>query len=94
MYAQQFVGGDGQLFMQILKIALIVIAILVIVIGVIYIQMAVRKIAIQYSKGTGRAQMSASQATHLPLKVNPAGVIPVIFAVSFIITPQTIASFF
>lgn len=94
VYAQQFVGGDGQLFMQILKIALIVIAILVIVIGVIYIQMAVRKIAIQYSKGTGRAQMSASQATHLPLKVNPAGVIPVIFAVSFIITPQTIASFF
>lgn len=94
VYAQQFVGGDGQLFMQILKIALIVIAILVIVIGVIYIQMAVRKIAIQYSKGNGRAQMSASQATHLPLKVNPAGVIPVIFAVSFIITPQTIASFF
>ncbi|MBY0191885.1 preprotein translocase subunit SecY [Bacillus aerophilus] len=94
VYAQQFVGGDGQLFMQILKITLIVIAILVIVIGVIYIQMAVRKIAIQYSKGTGRAQMSASQATHLPLKVNPAGVIPVIFAVSFIITPQTIASFF
>ncbi|UYO35829.1 preprotein translocase subunit SecY [Bacillus zhangzhouensis] len=94
VYVQQFVGGDGQLFMQILKIALIVIAILVIVIGVIYIQMAVRKIAIQYSKGTGRAQMSSSQATHLPLKVNPAGVIPVIFAVSFIITPQTIASFF
>lgn len=94
VYAQQFVGGDGQLFMQILKIALIVIAILVIVIGVIYIQMAVRKIAIQYSKGNGRAQMSASQATHLPLKVNPAGVIPVIFAVSFIITPQTVASFF
>ncbi|MDX5486956.1 preprotein translocase subunit SecY [Bacillus pumilus] len=94
VYAQQFVGGDGQLFMQILKIALIVIAILVIVVGVIYIQMAVRKIAIQYSKGTGRAQMSASLATHLPLKVNPAGVIPVIFAVSFIITPQTVASFF
>ncbi|MDM5296739.1 preprotein translocase subunit SecY [Bacillus pumilus] len=94
VYAQQFVGGDGQLFMQILKIALIVVAILVIVVGVIYIQMAVRKIAIQYSKGTGRAQMSGSQATHLPLKVNPAGVIPVIFAVSFIITPQTIASFF
>ena len=34
------------------------------------------------------------QSTHLPLKVNAAGVIPVIFAVSFIITPRTIASFF
>ena len=34
------------------------------------------------------------QSTHLPLKVNAAGVIPVIFAVAFIITPQTIASFF
>ena len=34
------------------------------------------------------------QSTHLPLKVNAAGVIPVIFAVSFIVTPRTIASFF
>ena len=34
------------------------------------------------------------QSTHLPLKVNAAGVIPVIFAVSFIVTPRTIATFF
>jgi preprotein translocase subunit SecY len=34
------------------------------------------------------------QSTHMPLKVNAAGVIPVIFAVSFIVTPRTIASFF
>ncbi|MGE6632404.1 preprotein translocase subunit SecY [Bacillus sp. NPDC077027] len=94
VYAQQFVGSDGQLFMQVLKIGLLVIAILAVIVGVIFIQQAVRKIAIQYSKGNGRAQMAASQATHLPLKVNPAGVIPVIFAVSFIITPQTVASFF
>jgi preprotein translocase subunit SecY len=38
--------------------------------------------------------MAGGQSTHLPLKVNPAGVIPVIFAVSFIITPPTIAAFF
>ena len=35
-----------------------------------------------------------AQQTHLPLKVNAAGVIPVIFAVAFIITPQTLAAFF
>ena len=37
---------------------------------------------------------TGGQQTHLPLKVNAAGVIPVIFAVAFIITPQTLATFF
>lgn len=77
-----------------MKVALLVIAILAVIVGVIFIQQAVRKIAIQYAKGTGRSPAGGGQSTHLPLKVNPAGVIPVIFAVAFLITPRTIASFF
>lgn len=80
--------------MQILKVVIILLAILAIVVGVIFIQQAVRKISIQYAKGSGRSPAPGGQSTHLPLKVNPAGVIPVIFAVSFIITPRTVASFF
>ncbi|ASB86726.1 preprotein translocase subunit SecY [Bacillus sonorensis] len=94
IYVQQFEDAGDQLFMQILKVVIILLAILAIVVGVIFIQQAVRKISIQYAKGSGRSPAPGGQSTHLPLKVNPAGVIPVIFAVSFIITPRTVASFF
>ena len=82
-------------FLISLKLLLIVIAIIAIVVGVIYVQQALRKIPIQYAKRmvAGRNPVGG-QSTHLPLKVNAAGVIPVIFAVSFIVTPRTIASFF
>ena len=64
-------------------------------VGVIYVQEALRKIPIQYAKrATGRSQTTGGQQTHMPLKLNAAGVIPVIFAVAFFITPQSIASFF
>lgn len=67
---------------------LIVIALLVIV--VVYIENAKRKIPVQYSKRV----TGSGQSSHLPLKVNSAGVIPVIFASSFIMTPQTLLGFF
>ena len=84
-----------QLFIRIINVVIIVIAIIAIVVGVIFVQQALRKIPIQYAKRVvaGRNPVGG-QSTHLPLKVNAAGVIPVIFAVSFIVTPRTIASFF
>ena len=58
-------------------------------------QQALRKIPIQYAKRVaGRTPQAGGQQTHLPLKVNAAGVIPVIFAIAFIVTPQTLAMFF
>jgi len=92
IYAQQFENAGYQMFINIVKVALIALAALVIVVGVIYFQQADRKIPIQYAKGTSAAR--GAQQSHLPLKVNAAGVIPVIFAVAFIVTPRTIASFF
>ncbi|MGE7919177.1 preprotein translocase subunit SecY [Viridibacillus sp. NPDC093762] len=92
IYASQFENAGEQLFIRIIVMALIVLAALVIVVGVIYVQQALRKIPIQYAKRAG-AQRGAQQS-HLPLKVNAAGVIPVIFAVAFIVTPRTIATFF
>lgn len=94
IYAQQFEDVGDQLFIRIVTVVLIAIAVLAIIVGVIYFQQALRKIPIQYAKGSADRNPVGGQSTHLPLKVNAAGVIPVIFAVSFIITPPTIASFF
>ncbi|MCM3706678.1 preprotein translocase subunit SecY [Cytobacillus firmus] len=95
IYAQQFENAGEQLFLRIVTVLLILIAVIAIVVGTIFIQQALRKIPIQYAKRVTAGQNSAGgQSTHLPLKVNAAGVIPVIFAISFIITPRTIAGFF
>ncbi|WP_078543127.1 preprotein translocase subunit SecY [Litchfieldia alkalitelluris] len=94
IYAQQFEDAGEQLFLRIVTVLLIVLAVILIVVGVIFVQQALRKIPIQYAKRLVANSPVGGHSTHLPLKVNAAGVIPVIFAVSFIITPPTIASFF
>ncbi|GER67240.1 protein translocase subunit SecY [Weizmannia acidilactici] len=95
IYAQQIENAGSQLFLKIVLLAFLALIVLAIVVGVIYFQQASRKIPIQYAQhiSSGRTTVGR-QTTHLPLKVNAAGVIPVIFAISFIIAPQTIASFF
>ncbi|WP_102272420.1 preprotein translocase subunit SecY [Cytobacillus massiliigabonensis] len=95
IYAQKFENAGEQIFLQIVTVVLILIAVVAIVVGTIFIQQALRKIPIQYAKRVtvGRNPVGG-QNTHLPLKVNAAGVIPVIFAISFIITPRTVAGFF
>jgi preprotein translocase subunit SecY len=94
IYAQQIEGAGDQLFLHIVILLLILLAVLAIVVGVIFFQQALRKIPIQYAKRVAGRSPVGGQSTHLPLKVNAAGVIPVIFAISFIITPQTVATFF
>lgn len=94
LYVSQIENAGDQLFLRILTLVGVGIAILAIVVAVIFFQQALRKIPIQYSKRVAGAKQSDAQATHLPLKLNSAGVIPVIFASAFIITPQTILTFF
>ncbi|ACA42038.1 Preprotein translocase subunit secY [Lysinibacillus sphaericus C3-41] len=95
IFAQQIEGAGDKLFINIIILALLVLVLLAVVVGVIYVQQALRKIPIQYAKRvTGRNQQAGGQQTHLPLKVNAAGVIPVIFSVAFIVTPRTLATFF
>ena len=62
-------------------------------VGAIFVLQAIRKIPIQYAKKQS-AQRLGSQATYLPLKVNSAGVIPVIFAMAFFLLPRTLTLFF
>jgi preprotein translocase subunit SecY len=92
IYADQFVD-NSQLFLNIIKMVVIVIVVILIVAGVIYIQQGTRKIPVQYAKRVIGQKMYGGQTTHIPLKVNGAGVIPVIFASSLLMFPITIAQF-
>lgn len=62
--------------------------------GIVYIAEGQRRIPVQYAKRVVGRRVYGGQSTHIPLKVNQAGVIPVIFASSILAFPTTIASFF
>jgi preprotein translocase subunit SecY len=73
---------------------LILAGMMVLVVAVIiYVERGQRKIPVQYAKRVVGRKMYGGQSTHLPLKVNTAGVIPPIFASSIIMFPATIANF-
>lgn len=73
--------------------AFLVIAVLVIA-AIIYINEGQRRIPVQYAKRVVGRRVYGGQSTHIPLKLNQAGVIPVIFASSILLFPATIAQFF
>lgn len=93
IYVTLFKDAGDALFFNIIKAVLILAAIVAIIVGVIYVQQGVRKIPVQYAKRVVGRKMYGGQSTHLPLKVNAAGVIPVIFASSLLYFPATIAQF-
>ena len=73
---------------------LFVILALVVVAVIVYIQEGQRRIPIQYASRVRGRRMYQGGATFLPLRVNQAGVIPIIFAVSILLFPTQIASYF
>lgn len=74
-------------------LSLIIIGVIVVG-GVIAIQQGQRRIPVQYAKRVIGRKMYGGQGTHIPLRVNQAGVIPIIFASAFLLFPATIAQFF
>jgi preprotein translocase subunit SecY len=73
---------------------IILVAMMVAVVGVIvFIERGQRKIPVQYAKRVVGRKVYGGQSTHLPLKINTAGVIPPIFASSIIMFPATVAGF-
>jgi len=94
LFATYFVNPGDELFINIVIVALIALVVVAVTVGVIYVIQAERKIPIQYAKRMVNRSPVGGHSTHLPLKVNAAGVIPVIFAVAFIMAPRTIAGFF
>ena len=78
-------------------ILLVLIIILLIVVGVtgfiVYVETSQRRIPIQYARRVVGRRVYGGQSSHLPLKINTAGVIPPIFASSILVFPATVATF-
>lgn len=75
---------------NVLVVAALIIAMLVVIAGVIFVQQAERRIPVNYAKKVVGRKMYGGQNTHIPMKVAMAGVIPIIFAMSFMMFPGTI----
>jgi preprotein translocase subunit SecY len=82
--------GDLSLLATVFLLAMMV----GVVAAIVFVERGQRRITVQYAKRVVGRRMYGGQSTHLPLRVNTSGVIPVIFASSIIAFPQTIASFF
>ena len=87
---QQLVSGE----MHILKALIIGAFMMFVVAGIIAITQGQRKIPVQYAKKIVGRRVFGGAATHIPLKVNTAGVIPIIFAQSIIMFPGTLGQMF
>jgi preprotein translocase subunit SecY len=77
-----------------LSYLLFLLMVLVIVTGVVFINESKRNIPVSYSKRVRGMKLFGGVSTYLPLSVNPAGVIPIIFAISFLTFPPMIGNFF
>jgi len=94
LYATYKVGRFGEGIIGIAVVILILILFVLVIAGVIWVQEAERRIPIQYAKRVVGRKMYGGQSTHLPVKVNLAGVIPIIFAMSIMMFPSTIVTMF
>lgn len=88
LLGDQFKQGK---YVTIIALLLVFLAMIILV---VLIQLGERRIPVQYAKRVQGRKVYGGQSTHIPLKVNMAGVIPVIFASSLLQFPATITSFF
>lgn len=82
--------ADTANFQNILLFFIMSIAVIA---GVVLVNEAVRKVSVQYAKRIRGSRLVGGQTTHLPLRVNQAGVIPIIFAVSLVLLPSMAGRF-
>lgn len=82
---------EGEL--SFIAVIAIVIAVVFLVAGINYVQQGVRKIPVQYAKRVVGRKTYGGQTTHIPMKLNAAGVIPIIFSLSLIQFPLTLTYF-
>ncbi|WP_420347536.1 preprotein translocase subunit SecY [Pelagibius sp.] len=76
-----------------LVIVLLLVGSIAVVAFIVFVERAQRRIVVQYPKRQVGNKMFGGEASHLPLKLNPSGVIPVIFASSLLLLPLTVAGF-
>ena len=84
-------AADGALHPAL--VVLLLVGVLALVVFVVFISDAERRIPVQYAKRQVGRKMYGGQSSHLPMKVNMSGVLPIIFAQSIAMIPSTIAAF-
>ena len=78
---------------NILNVAILAVLALVVIAAVIWMQEGQRRVPVQYAKRVKGRKYYGGQSTHMPIRVNTAGVIPVIFSTSLLAIPMTLAQF-
>ncbi len=98
--ASRFPSAVAQVFTQVqqgqmkaITLILLIAVVVLVTTVVVFVERAQRKISISYAMRQQGRKMYSAQSSHLPLKINMAGVIPVIFAQSMVVFPGTIATF-
>jgi len=87
---RMFFLGQRNFFSEVFLVGLMV----AVIAAIILVTRAQRKIPVQYAKRVVGRKMYGGQSTHIPLSVNTAGIIPIIFAQSIMFAPATLTSFF
>lgn len=91
LLGQTFSTATAQASLSLIGFAVMSLAVIV---GIIVVNEATRQIPVHYAKRMRGSKMYGGQSTHLPLRLNQAGVIPIIFAVSIVLLPSLIAQIF
>jgi len=79
---------------QVTELLVFVVVTVITIVGIVYVQEGVRRVPVQYGKRVRGTKMYGGQSTHVPLRVNSSGMIPLIFAISILIFPGVIAGYF
>jgi preprotein translocase subunit SecY len=87
-------GGLGEGIWGFLMLLFVGFIFLALITSIVFVQQAERRIPVQYAKRVVGRKMYGGHNTHLPIKVNLAGVMPIIFAMSIMMFPSTILGFF
>lgn len=89
---EKFIKNASSVGGSVLAAVVIVAVVVAIVVFIVYLQAGERRIAVQYAKKMQGRKMVGGQSSHIPLRVNTAGVIPIIFASSLLQFPVIIAN--
>ena len=78
---------------KIFQMAIFAVMSILVIAGIVIVNQATRKITVQYAKRIRGNKVYGGQSTHIPLRINQAGVIPIIFAVSLVLIPSMVSQY-
>lgn len=93
-WATSAVGGIAQGSVNIFAVLVVIVAMLAMIVAITFVDMGERRIPVQYAKRMVGRKMYGGQSTHIPMKINSTGVMPLIFGFAILQFPATIFAFF